>query len=115
MNASTRVEKRNTGILSVEKDARNAKRDYTLVSPLILPRGSCKCGANVGRLLAPGCVARLPDLPGQWHRKHAHLARYSGGAAPALNRFPCPAFAISCSRESISVADSRQALPPTPP
>ena len=24
------------------------------------------------------------------------LARYSGGAAPALNRLPCPAFAINC-------------------
>jgi hypothetical protein len=26
--------------------------------------------------------------------------RYSGGAAPALHRFPCPAFAFSCEAES---------------
>ena len=35
----------------------------------------------------------FPTASGQWHLELAYVARYSGGAAPALHRFPCPALA----------------------
>jgi hypothetical protein len=44
-------------------------------------------GAGGGRLLAPGCTARLPSrVSDQWHFERTFIARYSGGAAPALHR-----------------------------
>ena len=36
-------------------------------------------------------------------------ARYSGGAAPAFHRFPCPALASNCERESRPPGSQRQA------
>src|ERR1019366_3069435 len=63
------------------------------------PPRTCLRGANVGRLLAPGRLSRLPDsaVSGAVRRRVLLArARYSGGAAPVLHRLPCPAFAINC-------------------
>src|SRR6185437_9195083 len=93
-----------------------ARTDHALEPPPVLPRGSAIRGANVSRLLAPGRVARLPDRSvGQWLVRARVIARYSGGAAPASHRFPCPAFAVNASIvfESTPVAGRRQARRPT--
>jgi len=90
------LRKRNTGTPAMEKDARNAEYVVIRVATDPPPR-NVRSGANVSRLLAPGRAARLPDSSfGQWRRVSRRCARYSGGAAPALHRFPCPAFAFSC-------------------
>ena len=46
-----------------------------------------------GRLLAPGRGAHLPDRGAVSGMSSERVARYSGGAAPALHRFPYPALA----------------------
>ncbi len=65
------------------------------------PRHS-ECGTSRGRLLAPGRVAHLPDPVGQWLVEDACYARYSGGAAPALHRFPWPPLVRSVVGDSVS-------------
>ena len=62
-------------------------RMYALVSPpALLPR-DCVCGADENRLLASDHSSRLPGFH-QWLNWEKCCVRYSGGAAPALHRFP---------------------------
>jgi len=67
-----------------------AAREATDPPPRIRVRGAC-----VGRLLAPGLSLAFPTglVSGFVSDR---TARYSGGAAPAFNRFPCPARASFC-------------------
>src|SRR6266550_3409947 len=74
-----------------KSDVVRSARIATSTSPEALNRG-----ANESRLLAPGRIAHLPSQFGQWCYERACDARYSGGAAPAFNRFPWLPFAISC-------------------
>src|SRR3990172_457274 len=70
-------------------------------TPPAPPPRICFRGANAGRLLAPGRSLAFP-ISRSVARERAcsfERARYSGVAAPALHRLPCPAFAISCARK----------------
>src|SRR5258708_25058936 len=65
-------------------------RDDMPGSPLRRPS---KVAAKRGRLLAPGSIARLPDLR-QWLRERAWSnTRYSGGGPPALRPVSLPPLA----------------------
>src|SRR5437868_1097376 len=62
-----------------------------------LPPRFCESGADESRLLAPGCATHLPGCScSQWRYESTFSARYSGGAAPAFNRFPWLPSAIDC-------------------
>ena len=61
---------------------------------MVLPREP-SCGAREGRLLAPGLSFAFPtEVSGCSNERTA--TRYSGGAAPALHRFPWSTRASNC-------------------
>src|SRR5690349_1018337 len=64
-------------------------------SPPVLPRGAVKCGADgVVSWLRAAVLAFPIGGTDQWLMSTRYTAtRYSGGAAPASHRFPCPASA----------------------
>jgi hypothetical protein len=82
------VLQRKTGILFFEG---SPQRMYEIdrrrrTTPPALPRGSVRCGADEGRLLAPGRRISLPGSLSQWDRRYAYCPlqwRGRAGISPA--------------------------------
>src|SRR5438552_306292 len=90
-------------------NARNARaRRYAPVRHQDLPRGT----ENVARTKVVSwlrtATLNLPGFLCQWLSTSARYVRYSGGAAPASNRFPWLPSAINCESKLLAAERVRK-------